>query len=62
MAVLQSRGLGEVIEAKSYSASKYWVAASAMTMPAKVLDAALAESRAELHRRQPVDLNPAWGV
>jgi hypothetical protein len=59
---LESRRLGEVIEAKSYSASKYWVAASAMTMPAKVLDAALGESRADLHRRQPVDLTPALGV
>jgi hypothetical protein len=51
-----------VIEAKSYSAQRYWVAASAMTMPAKVLDAALGESRADLHRRQPVDLTPALGV
>jgi hypothetical protein len=59
---LESRRLGEVIEAKSDSASKYWGAASAMTMPAKVLDAALAESRADLHRRQPVDLTPASGV
>ena len=61
-AVLQSRGLGEVIEAKSYSARRYWLASSAMTMPAKVLDAALGERRADLHRRQPVDLTPALGV
>ena len=40
--------MGEVIEAKSYSAGRYWAAASAMTMPAKVLDAALGESRADL--------------
>jgi hypothetical protein len=59
---LLSRRLGEVIEAKSCSTSRYWVAASAMAMPAKVLDAALGESRADLHRRQPVDLIPALGV
>jgi hypothetical protein len=60
-AVLQSRGLGEVIEARVL-ACRYWAAPCGMTMPAKVLDAALGERRADLHRRRPVDLTPALGV